>query len=171
MGGTWLRLLMIAVVGTLAGCAAAGAPGGSSAPPEHRTISAQPAPTGSTPARSIDPEPYDPIPVRPPPSPPVGTGIFGVTTVDGGCPVVRADQPCPDRPISARITVTQQGTTVASLLSAASGAYRVALPPGTYLVRATNASGSALPRPVSASVTVQAGRYTPLNLRMDSGIR
>jgi hypothetical protein len=109
------------------------------------------------------------------PTPPNGTassGITGRTTVDGGCPVV-TDPPCPQRAIPARITVTLVGSdpAVASTVSASDGAYRISLPPGSYLVRVTNTTGRPLPRAATVTVTVPSGRFMTLNVQLDSGIR
>jgi hypothetical protein len=101
------------------------------------------------------------------------SGITGVTVVDGGCPVVRLESPCPDRPLPARLTVTDAGsaTIVATADTDPAGHFRLALRPGQYLVRAVNPNGAPLPRAAPITTTVTAGRYTTLTIRFDSGIR
>jgi hypothetical protein len=93
--------------------------------------------------------------------------------VDGGCPVVRADSPCPDRPFQARLTVTDAGSgaQVAAADTDPAGRFRLPLPPGRYVVRAANPNGAPLPRAAPLTVTVASGRYTTLAIRFDSGIR
>ena len=102
-----------------------------------------------------------------------GSGITGTSTVDGGCPVVRADSPCPERPFQARLTVIEagSGTQVAAADTDPSGRFRMPLPPGQYVVRAANPNGAPLPRAAPVTVTVASGRYTTLAIRFDSGIR
>jgi hypothetical protein len=101
------------------------------------------------------------------------SGITGVAVVDGGCPVVRQDSPCPDRPLLARLTVTEaaSGIVVVSAETDPAGHFRIPLPPGEYTVRATNPSGAPLPRAAPVSATIASGRYTTLTIRFDSGIR
>jgi hypothetical protein len=93
--------------------------------------------------------------------------------VDGGCPVVRADSPCPDRPLQARLTVTDtsSGSLVATADTDPAGHFRIPLPPGQYLIRAANANGAPLPRAAPTTTTVGPARYSTLTIRFDSGIR
>ena len=102
-----------------------------------------------------------------------GSGIAGVTVVDGGCPVQRLDSPCPNRPLLARLTVTDtaSGTLVTAAVTDPAGRFRLPLPPGQYTVRATNPNGAPLPRAPPTTTTVTAGRYTTLTIQFDSGIR
>jgi hypothetical protein len=93
--------------------------------------------------------------------------------VDGGCPVLRLDSPCPDRPLQARLTVTDaaSGNVVATAETDPAGHFRIPLPPGQYTVRATNPTGAPLPRAAPTTATIASGRYTTLTIRFDSGIR
>lgn len=85
------------------------------------------------------------------------------------CPVQRSDSPCPDRPVAASVVVTDAtGARVAHARTDANGAFSIALTPGTYVVTATPAGWS---RRASARVTVEQGRYVPVRLVVDSGIR
>ncbi|MBO0870291.1 MAG: hypothetical protein J2P15_17190 [Micromonosporaceae bacterium] len=101
------------------------------------------------------------------------SGITGVTIVDGGCPVVRAQSPCPDRPLQATVIVTnaRSGSAVASVRTSPAGRFRLQLAPGRYVVRAVNLDNAPLPRSAPITTTVAAGRYTTLTIRFDSGIR
>ncbi|MEV6056215.1 carboxypeptidase-like regulatory domain-containing protein [Streptomyces sp. NPDC052107] len=101
------------------------------------------------------------------------SGIKGRTMVDGGCPVVREGSPCPDRPLSARLTITSGDPerTVAETTSDADGHFRVSLPPGTYTVRPANLTGAVAPIAQPVSVTVTSGRFTTIVIPFDSGIR
>lgn len=93
--------------------------------------------------------------------------------VDGGCPMVREGTPCPDKPLSARITVTEVGATatVATVVSDADGRFRIALAPGRYRLRPANLTGALHPASSPQDVDVQAGMYTTVTLSFDSGIR
>ncbi|WP_208029998.1 carboxypeptidase-like regulatory domain-containing protein [Streptomyces cyanogenus] len=101
------------------------------------------------------------------------SGIKGRTMVDGGCPVVREQSPCPDRPLRARLTITSGDPerTVAETTSDSEGHFRVSLPPGTYVVRPANLTGAVTPIAQPVSVTVTSGRFTTIVIPFDSGIR
>jgi hypothetical protein len=102
-----------------------------------------------------------------------GSGIKGRTMVDGGCPMVRDHSPCPDRPLSARLTITGGAPerTVTETTSDADGHFRIPLPPGTYTIRPTNLTGAVAPVAQPMTVTVTSGRFTTVTIPFDSGIR
>jgi hypothetical protein len=101
------------------------------------------------------------------------SGVQGRTMVDGGCPVVRAQSPCPDRPLSARLTITgaDQTRTVAETTSDTDGRFRVPLPPGSYTIHPANLTGAVTPIAQPVTVTVTAGQFTVVTVPFDSGIR
>ena len=155
----------------LAGCSAGLASRGGSSGPAAST----PATGATGPTASVLASPTGPT--RPgatgTPIPAAGSGITGVTVVDGGCPVLRLDSPCPDRPLQARLIVTDagSGTVVATADTDPAGHFRLLLRPGRYLVRAVNPNGAPLPRTAPVTTTVTSGQYTTLTIRFDSGIR
>jgi hypothetical protein len=102
-----------------------------------------------------------------------GSGMQGRTTIDGGCPVIRAGTPCPNRPLSARITVTRTGSdaVIATITSDADGGFRISLPPGTYLLRPDNLAGARYPAAQPITVTVRSGQFTQVAIAFDSGIQ
>jgi hypothetical protein len=106
------------------------------------------------------------------PSPPKGTGINGLTVVRGSCPVVRAED-CPDRPITATLSIMDAttGAMVTTVESNKQGQFSIALPPGRYLLRYAGIGGAPPHRIGAMPVTVDAGRYTTITVRVDSGIR
>jgi hypothetical protein len=118
-----------------------------------------PAPsTPVTPAQTVDTE--------------AGSGIEGLTMVDGRCPVETDPPSCPAKPISARITVTIAGTdtVVAEATSGADGAFRMALPPGRYVLRAINHTGALFPR--SSPVEVVVGpHFATVRIAFDAGLQ
>lgn len=97
------------------------------------------------------------------------TGVRGTVLMGPACPVERSDSPCPDRPVAASVVVTDAtGARLAHARTDANGVFAIALAPGTYTVTATPAGW---PRSASADVTVRQGRYVPVRLVVDSGIR
>ncbi|WP_262060964.1 carboxypeptidase-like regulatory domain-containing protein [Streptomyces sp. STR69] len=102
-----------------------------------------------------------------------GSGIKGRTMVDGGCPMARDHSPCPDRPLSARLTITggDGGGTVTETTSDADGHFRIPLPPGSYTIHPANLTGAVVPIAQPVSVTVGSGRFTTVDISFDSGIR
>ncbi len=106
-----------------------------------------------------------------PPSARTGSGIEGRTVIGPVCPVARANQPCPDRPYPATVTILGVGDRpVAQAHSDAHGQFRVDLPAGTYTL--VPLSPDKYPRPPQPqSVTVAATGYVSVTLTYDSGIR
>jgi hypothetical protein len=134
-----------------------------------------PATTGTTPTGTASASPDGTAPAGGPgtSTPRQGSGLTGVTVVDGGCPVVRLDSPCPERPIQARLTVTDtsSGALAGTADSDQAGHFQIPLAPGQYVVHPTNPNGASLPRAVPVTATVRPGQYTTLTIRFDSGIR
>jgi hypothetical protein len=151
--------------------------------PASRSVAfGSPGPAASTPATggtgatgTVLASPTGPTPpgTTTTPIPAAGSGITGATVVDGGCPVLRLDSPCPDRPLPAHLTITDagSGTLIATADTDPAGHFRLPLRPGQYLIRAVNPNGAPLPRAAPITTTITAGRYTTLTIRFDSGIR
>lgn len=156
----------------LAGCGA-GVASRTGATGSARPAASTPATSTTGPVGNVLASPTGPAPPGSTTTPATGSGIAGVTVVDGGCPVVRLDSPCPDRPLPARLTVTDaaSGTLAATVDTDPSGHFRLALGPGRYLVQAVNPNGARLPRAAPVTTTVTVGHYTTLTIRFDSGIR
>jgi hypothetical protein len=103
-------------------------------------------------------------------SPALDSGISGLTVAGPQCPVQVAGQPCPPKPVSAHVAVQDAaGHELATFVSDAQGRYRVALPPGDYVLVSGGDSGLPFLKPVQ--VMVVAGRYVELQLMLDTGIR
>lgn len=77
--------------------------------------------------------------------------------VDGGCPMARDHSLFPDRPLSARLTITNGDAeqTVTETTSDADGHFRIPLPPGTYSNSPANLTGAVVP--IAQPVSVTAG--------------
>jgi hypothetical protein len=98
------------------------------------------------------------------------SGIEGTIVIGPTCPVIVAENPCPDRPYQATMTVrSSDGSLVTRFTSAADGTFRVSLPPGSYLLEGE--SSGTYPRPPKLEVAVEAGQYTSVDLMYDTGIR
>lgn len=102
------------------------------------------------------------------------TGIAGIATAGPVCPVERnpPDPSCAPRPVAGATIVIRDGSgaQVAVAISGADGAYRVAVPPGEYVVDAQPVQGLLGTAPKQAA-TVEAGAMTDIPLDYDTGIR
>jgi hypothetical protein len=104
---------------------------------------------------------------------PVDSGVEGRTMIDGGCPTISPDNPCPDVPLAAKITVVKDSdqSVVTTVQSGEDGRYRIPLAPGSYTLHADNLTGNFLPRGISTRLRVDQGRFETVVLMFDSGIR
>ncbi len=134
----------------LAGCATPGSPGATATPAALVTPGTAAAPGATA------------IPAG------VG-GIEGQVTIGPTCPVVMLNDPCPDRPYQAIVDVLDaSGKQVAQFQSDTLGHFKVALAPGAYTIQP---QGAGITRAPQQDVTVVAGRFTPVEIVYDSGIR
>jgi hypothetical protein len=158
------RIVALAMLLALAGCADTSP---KTTPTTEPTIT---VPTTAEPTITV---PTTAEPTAKPTTTAEGSGVQGRTTIDGGCPVIRAGTPCPDRPLSARITVTRTGsdTVIATVMSDADGGFRISLPPGTYLLRPDNLAGARYPAAQPTTVTVRSGQFTQVAIAFNSGIQ
>jgi hypothetical protein len=160
--------LIAVFAAVLAMAPAACGSGTPSANPSTRTISRQPAsPTTTAPVASAPAGTPSPTP-----SPPAGAGLRGRTVVLN-CPVDRADPPCPAIPARARVVVLNKTgqTTLAAADTDADGWFTIALPAGSYVIRAAPIGSSTARRPTIRRVTITAGRYTTITIRLITGLR
>ncbi len=100
------------------------------------------------------------------------SGIQGTVTVGPHCPVVQAESPCPDTPFGGKVRVSDAGGgVVAEVQVDPTGAYRIGLEPGTYVVEPVLDSSGGPPTATPATVLVQADAFTTADLSVDTGIR
>ena len=100
------------------------------------------------------------------------SGIQGTVTVGPHCPVVQAESPCPDTPFDGKVRVSDaRGGVVAEVQVDPTGAYRIGLEPGTYVVETVLDSSGGPPTATPATVVVQADAFTTADLSVDTGIR
>jgi hypothetical protein len=96
--------------------------------------------------------------------------IAGRVTVSPTCPVETEASPCPPAPWRGTVRATAGDGSTYETESDATGGYRLALPPGDYVVVAVT-DGTGPPTAIPAEVTVTAGPPRDLDLQVDSGIR
>ena len=103
---------------------------------------------------------------------PSGT-VNGVVVAGPTCPVERADQPCPPKPVPDRLVLieTAGGTVVARVTTDQNGQFTVTLPPGTYDLKVPPGSSLYPVQRTESKVTVVAGQTVHVQIELDSGIR
>jgi hypothetical protein len=97
-------------------------------------------------------------------------GIEGLVLLGPMCPVVSADDPCPDQPYEAWIEVRNAaGGLVTGVRSGEDGRFRVGLRAGSYVLAPL--SGNPFPSASEQEVVVREGEYTDVVVGFDTGIR
>jgi hypothetical protein len=99
----------------------------------------------------------------------MGTVVAGPT-----CPVERAENPCPPKPVPNREVriETTGGTLAATVTTDGQGRFTVALAPGSYVVRVTMAPGLIGMRQTQVPrVQIVAGQTVHVQIELDTGIR
>ena len=173
MLGLPLALAATTAAIVVVGCARGPVPDASGAPaatPAVQTSTNASSSTGTGATSSATPAPAPAPTPTPPPITPRGTGAYGYVTAGPTCPVERPDQPCPPRPVSARVDAEDgSGRTVASTQTDQAGRYSLALAPGNYTLVVV--TGTAFPRCPPTAVTVRSGAPTRADIGCDTGIR
>ena len=104
----------------------------------------------------------------------IGSGVRGTVLAVPACggPVI-LDSPCPDRPVSAEIRVTEVGSqnAVATVRSTSDGRFSIDLAPGNYTLMPSATGDAMFPVGRPTDVTVKAGGFAEVTLNMDTGIR
>lgn len=96
--------------------------------------------------------------------------IAGRVTMSPTCPVETEASPCSPSPWRGTVRATAADGSIYETESDAAGGYRLALPPGDYVVAAVT-GGTGPPTAIPAEVTVTAGPPRDLDLQVDTGIR
>lgn len=97
-------------------------------------------------------------------------GIEGIALIGPQCPVQTLEDPCPDLPHDALVTVrTRGGAVVTRFRTGEDGRFRVGLRPGRYTL--VPERGDPFPVASDMDVDVVAGAYTEVVLLFDTGIR
>lgn len=98
------------------------------------------------------------------------SGIEGNVTIGPTCPVIQANNPCPDEPYQAAITILNTNQQkVTQFQTDANGYFHVALAPGEYTLHPE--SPNVMPHANDIPFTVKAGEFTKVDVAYDSGIR
>jgi len=103
----------------------------------------------------------------------LGSGIDGQVFSSPACPAVNIYNPCPDKPISTMVVLTDSShNEIAREQSDQGGKFSFSLPPGEYIVDARSTIGlSKYGSGASVSVKVSEGSRAKIKLVVDSGIR
>ena len=97
-------------------------------------------------------------------------GIDGMVLLGPQCPVVSLENPCPDLPYQAWITIRKaSGGVVTRVRSEEDGHFRIGLRPGRYVLDPQ--SGDPFPVATEQEATVVEGIYTEVVVSFDTGIR
>ncbi len=106
-----------------------------------------------------------------PPPIPEDSGVYGQVTIGPTCPVMQAENPCPDKPFQATLTVLSQADhqRVVQFQTDPGGLFREALAPGDYILQPE--SPSVMPHAPDQNFTVPPHGFVQLNISYDSGIR
>ena len=87
------------------------------------------------------------------------SGVRGRVTIGPMCPVMRLDQPCPDRPYAASLVVRDSvGRLISPLESDAEGLSALPLPEGRYVIEPASGSAARLPSAAPQEFRIEAGR-------------
>jgi hypothetical protein len=97
------------------------------------------------------------------------SGLFGTVVISPSTPVCQAGKPCTAPAAGVKLTFSQGGKDVQSVVTSSAGHYRLGLAPGVYSVRPV--TRSKIDRLAPTTVTVAPGVAGPRNFTLDTGIR
>jgi hypothetical protein len=101
---------------------------------------------------------------------PTDSGVEGQVFIGPLCPVVQVGQECPDQPYQAILVVnSSNGREIAKVQTDEQGRFKIPLEPGEYILHPE--APNVMPTASEQSFTVEAGRFTQINITYDSGIR
>lgn len=102
--------------------------------------------------------------------PDAAQGITGIALLGPQCPVQSEQDPCPDRPHEAWLTVRRSsGAAVTRVRTGADGRFRIGLRPGDYILDPEE--GDPFPTASDLDVSVREGAFTEVTVHFDTGIR
>ena len=101
---------------------------------------------------------------------PADSGIEGQVVIGPMCPVVQEGQECPDQPYQATLTVnSSEGSRIVQVQTDEQGHFKIPLMPGEYILHPETPNG--IPYASEQSFIVEAGAFTQILVKYDSGIR
>ena len=102
--------------------------------------------------------------------PVVKSGIEGHVLIGPACPVVQVNNPCPDKPYQANLSVLDtHGKKIMKFQTDVNGYFHVALAVGEYILHPE--SPGVMSHAPEQVFSVLAGEFTKLDITYDSGIR
>ncbi len=100
------------------------------------------------------------------------SGIRGSVTLGPQCPVLRDDEPCPDKPYEATLIVLDgRGKQIATIRSGPDGNYALSLPPGSFRILPQTPPDNPFPIADAIDVVLEEGVWTVVGISYDTGIR
>jgi hypothetical protein len=101
------------------------------------------------------------------------SGIEGLVTLKPVCPEAQDVDPCENEPYETTLVIKEmeRGDVVTTVQTAADGTFRVALPPGKYIVEPQEPESFVAPFADPQSVIVREGEFSAIEVVYDSGIR
>ena len=101
------------------------------------------------------------------------SGVEGRALIGPECPATRIGEECPDRPYQTTLLVRDAGTqeVIATAECDEEGLFRVELAPGAYVLEPQPRQLVMDPKAEPLEFVVEAGRYTQVVMRYDSGKR
>ncbi len=104
------------------------------------------------------------------PPTPTDSGVEGQVFIGPMCPVIQEGEECPDQSYQAALTVlSPNGKEIAQVQTDEEGRFRITLAPGEYILHPE--SPNMIPFAEEQAFLVEAGKFTQLLVRYDSGIR
>jgi hypothetical protein len=106
------------------------------------------------------------------PTPTLSSGIEGMVTEGPMCPgpVPIGNNPCPDQPYPAIISILDTNNThISQIQTDGNGYLKIQLAPGTYILHPE--SGKPFPHTSDQTIEVKDGQYTQVMIVYDTGIR
>lgn len=101
------------------------------------------------------------------------SGIVGTVTIGPSCPAQELDRECPAQPYEATLLVKDaaSGAVLHQVRSDSTGHFRLALPPGSYIVQPPARQLVTDPAAEPVPVTVEADGWVEVRVVFDSGAR
>ena len=105
--------------------------------------------------------------------PPTASGIEGVVIIQPTCPEAQNSDPCESAPFKTTLIIREleSGDEAATVQTAEDGTFRIALPPGAYIVEPVEPESFVAPFADPQIVTVHEGEYSAIEVVYDSGVR
>lgn len=152
---TWLPLVLILGAGLVISLSAC-APGGTAGAPQSTSTAAPPQSTSTSAS-----------------TPTTQGTVNGLVVAGPSCPVERADQPCPPKPVPDRVVMieTTGGKVVTHVTTDQKGRFTVTLAPGTYDLQVLPGASLYPVQRQRQQVTVVVGKTVQVQVMLDSGIR